>query len=122
MAYTTSPFAAFVHLRLPPYARASRELLARFARTCPPNTPVEVTTMNLTGKPRVSHMMLSDLRPVRQRLGMANYARDTAAENARRSWYMFPAVGRFNIQARSGAREGWVWEEIAAGLARRKSG
>ncbi|EOO00680.1 putative paired amphipathic helix protein [Phaeoacremonium minimum UCRPA7] len=124
IAYTTSPFVAWVHLRLPPYARHSREVLQRFARTMPPNTRLQVTTMNMIGKPRVSDMTVSDLRPAHQRLGVVNYVRDTALENAARPWWMFRAVGRFSIQrASSGtadAKEGWVWREVADGIARRQ--
>lgn len=50
-------------MHLPPYARYSRTILERFARTAPPNTRLDVTTMSLIGKPRVSSLMLSDLRP-----------------------------------------------------------
>ncbi|KAL2263547.1 hypothetical protein VTK26DRAFT_6283 [Humicola hyalothermophila] len=128
VAFTTTPFVAAIHLHLPPYARHSRAILERFARTAPPNTRLDVTTMSVIGKPRVSSMALGDLRAVspavaaaaagappeeaespgsgrpsalcrlRRRLGLVNYVRDTAAADRGRKWYHFRAVGSFHVQ------------------------
>ncbi len=110
-----------MHLHLPPYARWSRAILERFARTAPPNTRLDVTTMSLIGKPRVSSMVLSDLRPANRRWGMVNYERDTAIADAKRRWWRFRAVSEFNVQAggEKGVKTGWVWRELKEGIARR---
>jgi hypothetical protein len=117
-------------MHLPPYARYSRTILERFARTAPPNTRLDVTTMSLIGKPRVSSLMLSDLRPatataaaglekvvggkkvgwgrsmgLRTRLGMVNYLRDTSIVDQKRKWWRFRAVGAFNIQEQPDVRQ-----------------
>ncbi|KAI8954948.1 hypothetical protein F4801DRAFT_414734 [Xylaria longipes] len=113
VAYTTSPFVTFVHMRLPQFARQSEEMLRRYARTLPPQTELEITTMSLIAKPRVSTVKVSDLAPVNRRFGIVNMARDTAADNATRKWYMFPAVGNFNAQRASGTSKApWVWDAI----------
>ncbi|KAK4040068.1 hypothetical protein C8A01DRAFT_35940 [Parachaetomium inaequale] len=121
VAWSTSPFVAAVHLHLPPYARWSRAILERFARTAPPNTRLDVTTMSLIGKPRVSSMVLSDLRPASRRLGMVNYVRDTSIANAQRKWWRFRAVADFNVQegGERGVKCGWVWRELKEGIAKR---
>ncbi|KAJ9132993.1 hypothetical protein NKR23_g11056 [Pleurostoma richardsiae] len=123
VAYTTSPFVAWIHLRLPPHARLSRDALAAFLRSPPPATRLDVTTMNIIGKPRRSQMTLADLRPARRRLGMVNYVRDTGAEDASRPWYMFRAVGNFKIEPVAGGERNnaWVWREVAAAIARRNA-
>ncbi|KAH8158279.1 hypothetical protein CIB48_g9966 [Xylaria polymorpha] len=92
VAYTTSPFVTFIHMRLPPFARQSEEMLRRYVRTLSPQTELDITTMSLIAKPRVSVVKLSDLAPVSRRFGIVNMARDTAVDNAKRRWYMFPAV------------------------------
>ncbi|KAI0410156.1 hypothetical protein F4802DRAFT_16529 [Xylaria palmicola] len=113
VAYTTSPFVTFIHMRLPAFARVSEELLRRHLRNLPPRTELEITTMSIIAKPRVSMVKVCELAPVNRRFGIVNFARDTAAENASRKWYMFPAVGNFNIQPASGtSRAPWAWETI----------
>ncbi|KAI0474633.1 hypothetical protein F4859DRAFT_481411 [Xylaria cf. heliscus] len=113
VAYTTSPFVTFIHMRLPPFARQSEEMLRRYARTLSPQTELEITTMSVIAKPRVSRVKLADLAPVNRRLGIVNLARDTAADNATRRWYMFSAVGNFNVQRASGTSKApWVWDAI----------
>lgn len=84
----------------------------------PPQTELEITTMSFIAKPRVSRVALADLRPASRRFGIANLARDTAADNARRRWYMFRAVGAFNTQLESNTvkRIPWVWESVMAAI------
>ena len=121
IAYATSPFVSFVHVHLPAYARYSKEILARFAKSPPTSTPIEITTISAIGKPRVSSMVLSDLRPANERFGLGNYVRDTTAANAKRKWYMYRAVGKFNIQQKVGnVREQQIWPDIATTISRRK--
>lgn len=124
VAWTTSPFVAAMHLHLPPYARWSPAILERFARAAPPNTKLDVTTMSLIGKPRVSSMTLADLRPARARLGIVNYARDTARLDAARKWWRFRAVAHFSVQdddpgVQRRLKTGWVWREIRDGIVKR---
>ncbi|KAI0837642.1 hypothetical protein F5Y06DRAFT_70900 [Hypoxylon sp. FL0890] len=121
VAYTTSPFVSFIHMRLPPYARQSEDMLRRFVRTIPPNTELDITTMSFIAKPRVSRVKLSDLHPVRRRFGIVNLARDTTAENATRKWYMFRAVGEFNAQSNTAKRAPWVWESIMNAIEKRRT-
>lgn len=100
-------------MRLPPFARQSEEMLRRYVRNLPPQTELEITTMSFIAKPRMSTVKISDLVPVSRRYGIVNLARDTTAENAARKWYMFRAVGNFNVQSRSGVKKApWVWDVI----------
>lgn len=125
VAWSTSPFVASVHMHLPPYARWSRAMLERFARAAPPaTTRLDVTTISLIGKPRVSSVALADLRPARRRLGMVNFERDTAREDAGRRWWQFRAVGQFNVQDNNEGtiKTGWVWKEVAEGIRKRAGG
>ncbi|KAH6650593.1 hypothetical protein F5144DRAFT_637588 [Chaetomium tenue] len=121
VAWSTSSFVAAIHLHLPPYARWSRAILERFARTAPPNTRLDVTTMSLIGKPRTSSMALSDLRPANARFGTVNFVRDTAIADAQRKWWRFRAVANFNVQegVEGVAKAGWVWKELKGGIAKR---
>lgn len=117
VGYLTAPFVSFVHMRLPPFARQSEANLRAFVRKLPAQTELEITTMSFIAKPRVSKVMVSDLRPANRRFGIVNYVRDTAAENTTRPWYMFRAVGEFNMQHNRSPRVRGVWEEIAASMA-----
>jgi hypothetical protein len=64
-----------------PHAPAA--LRALVARTAPPNTRFDVTTITLINKPRVSSIVLSDLRPESGRFGMVDYVRDTKVADAK---------------------------------------
>lgn len=116
VALTTAPFVTNIHIRLPVFARQSRDLLTRWARSgIPPATPLQITTMSFIGKPRVSGLTVGDLVPTRQRFGLVNYLRgDVREENARRKWYMFRAVGKFNVTPGGERRVGggFVWGEV----------
>ncbi|KAI0020742.1 hypothetical protein F4780DRAFT_740642 [Xylariomycetidae sp. FL0641] len=118
VAYTTAPFVAFIHLRLPPVARQSEEALRRFARNIPRDSVLEITTMSFIAKPRLTNVRIADLRPVSRRFGLVNMVRDTAAENARRKWYMYRAVGNFRVEANKVPRAPFVWESIKQMIAR----
>lgn len=121
VAWSTSPFVAAIHVHLPSYARWSRSILERFARTAPPNTRVDITTMSLIGKPRVSSMTLGDLHPARRRLGTVNYVRDPVPR--RRVWWHFPPVREFNVQedtpGQKKLKTGWVWNALAEGIVKK---
>lgn len=124
VTFVTSPFVTHIHIHLPDYARASRPILERYVKSLPPATRLTFTTMSSISKPRYSELQAGDLSAVRRRFGLVNYVRDTAAENARRSWYMFRAVGRFYVQERGPVRraryekvkkdkvDAWIWDAI----------
>ncbi|EXU98730.1 hypothetical protein X797_008204, partial [Metarhizium robertsii] len=69
-------------------------------------------------------------------LGLVNYVRDTAADNASRRWYMYRAVGAFYVQDggsgkqrvtaghqarrnKAAAVDTWIWEAVRDKIARR---
>ncbi|KAI0144495.1 hypothetical protein GGR57DRAFT_332678 [Xylariaceae sp. FL1272] len=121
VAWTTSPFVTFIHMRLPPYARASEEALRRYIKSLPPQTELDITIMSLIAKPRMSTVQLGDLRAANKRIGNVNMVRDTTAENARRKWYMYPAVGKFYTQDLSGlAKLPWIWPSIRSRIIAQK--
>lgn len=113
VAYVSSPFVAHVHLRLPVYARQSRDILHRYAQNLPKDAILDITTMNAIGKPRLSQVKVADLNHVKQRLGMVNYVRDTKAINAQRPWYMGRAVRQFSLPAGVKIKGGPdIWDNI----------
>ncbi|KAK1837151.1 hypothetical protein QBC39DRAFT_295065 [Podospora conica] len=122
VAYSTAPFVTSVHLQLPHFARSSTELLRRFAANPPPNTRLEVGTLSFFGTPRLTTLTVADLRPMSERWGMVNFARDNAlaARRARRWWHL-PVVTKFNFQEGYAdfVKGGWVWKELEAGIRRR---
>ncbi|QSZ35261.1 hypothetical protein DSL72_008130 [Monilinia vaccinii-corymbosi] len=114
VAYITSPFVNYIHLKVPNYARNSRDLLMRYSKNPPKDAQVDITTMNFVGKPRVSRLDISELKPVKQRFGVGNFSRDTKKINATRKWWMPRAVRLFGVHGGAGrVREGEVWENIA---------
>jgi hypothetical protein len=122
VAFTTGPFVTFIHMRVPTTARQSREAFQRFVRTIPPQTPLEITTLSVIAKPRVSYFTAGDLRPAIRRMGLVNYTRDTSVENAMRPWYRFRAVGEFGVHGTNrGVKEGWVWTELIKRLEKRRA-
>jgi hypothetical protein len=119
VAYITSPFVSFVHIRLPPFARQSEAMLRACFRRLPADTELRLVTMSPIAKPRFSKVALSELRPANERLGVVNYTRDTAAENAARKWYNFRAVGKFSIGQASSSRQPWLWDMMSEAIRKR---
>lgn len=113
VAYISSPFVANVHLRLPVYARRSRDILHRYTRNLPEVAELEITSMNFIGKPRRSLVRVADLRPVRERFGMVNYSRDTKKIDKARPWYVGKAVGQFGIHGGVQVRDmQGIWDNV----------
>lgn len=113
VAYTTMPFVSYVHLRLPIFARKSREQLFRWARNIPPSTEIDLTTIRSFGRPRVSRMKLSDLRTTSARLGVANLARkvQNSVSETQRPWWRGKPQDLFYVGNESaGSREPSLWQ------------
>ena len=122
VTYIASPFVANIHLRLPRYARNSRQLLTRYWQTLPKDAKLDITTMNWIGKPRVSLVNVSDLKHVKQRFGMVNYIRDTKELNLKRPWWMGKAVKQFGVHGGTKIKDGsGIWEAIAKNVAKRSN-
>ncbi|PQK09891.1 hypothetical protein BB8028_0002g02150 [Beauveria bassiana] len=136
VTYTTAPFVTHLYIHLPVSARTSRAALERFVRAAlPPSARLTATTMSAIGKPRYSTLCAGDLRPVKRRFGLVNYARDAGAENRGRRWYELPAVKQFHVPEGGGGggaakdktirKEGrrlvepWIWDAIKEKIAKR---
>ncbi|KAH7379737.1 hypothetical protein BKA64DRAFT_234806 [Cadophora sp. MPI-SDFR-AT-0126] len=119
IAYISSPFVTYIHLRLPIFARQSHEMLLRYSKTLPKAAELDITTMNFIGKPRVTRVKVGDLHATRERMGFANYCRDTTELNAKRPWWMGKAVRQFGVHnEKSGIMDGQVWENVAKSIAK----
>ncbi|TVY54900.1 hypothetical protein LCER1_G004850, partial [Lachnellula cervina] len=118
--YITSPFVTYIHLRLPPFVRNSHELLKRFTKTLPRDAQIDITTMNVLGKPRVARMKIQDLAAAHERFGLVNYERDTRAIDGKRRWWMGRAVRQFGVHGGKGSVVGGeAWKDIQAAIAKR---
>ncbi|KAK0379283.1 hypothetical protein CLIM01_03349 [Colletotrichum limetticola] len=146
VAYTSAPFVTYIYLRLPPYARQSRALLERYVRTLPPTAQLEIGTMGLATRPRLTAVTAAELRPVAAdsgplatRLGIVTHTKDVSALMAKRRWYHYRPVGQFGINsveaggktsssgssgggkgASHGVNDGWVWNIVRESLGKRK--
>lgn len=126
VAYTAAPFVNYVHIKLPTFARQSREHLLRWAKNIPPSTEIDMTTMRLYGLPRVSRMAVADLREKEKTaFGVANLVRVPArfGGGGKRPWWMGREVTSFyvGLDQRAG-REPAVWPSVLEGIRRRRAG
>lgn len=120
VAYVTSPFVAHIHLRLPPFARYSREVVVRYSQALPKDAKLELTTVNFIGMPRVSRINIADLHPAKERFGIVNYVRDTKYLNSKRPWWMGSAIRQFGVYDGVRIAQGSeIWENIARTIAKR---
>ena len=121
VGYIAGPFVAHIHLKLPNYARYSRDVLMRYTRSLPKDAKLEITTMNFIGFPRVTRVNATDLRPVRERFGMVNYARDMRELDKKRPWWSGRAVRQFGVHGGDKIRGNPdAWDDILKTIARRK--
>ena len=118
VTYTTAPFVSYARIRLPLFARRSREQLARWIQKIPRNTEIYLTTMGFSGRGRVSRMLVSDLKETKARLGVANLARTLNSEAGfRKKWWRPKEPHLFYIaddSAKSGKSKTWqtsAWQK-----------
>ncbi|KAH7156557.1 hypothetical protein EDB81DRAFT_757004 [Dactylonectria macrodidyma] len=131
VTYITAPFVTHMYLHLPAHARASQSTLELFLRSMPLSTQLTFTTMSSIAKPRYSSLLAGELTPTSRRFGLVNLVRNTDADNAKRSWYMFRAVGKFYVQEKGPVRkvryekkkkdqvDAWIWDAIKENLDKR---
>ncbi len=82
VAYTASPFVTYIHLRVPSFARHSKDMLVKYSEKLPGDTELIITTIRSSGRPRVTSVKLSELRRVDRRMGVVNLARHTPDDTA----------------------------------------
>ena len=120
VAYLTSPFVANIHLRLPPFARFSREMVHRYTQALPKDAKLELTTMNFIGMPRITRINVAELHPAKERFGIVNYVRDTKYLNSKRAWWMGKALRQFAVHGGVKIKQGeGLWENIAKTIVKR---
>lgn len=118
VTYTTAPFVTFARIRLPLFARRSREQLATWIQKVPRSTEIYLTTMSFSGRGRVSCMLVSDLKETKARLGVANLARNPNSEiGYRKEWWRTKEPYLFYIaddSAKGGKAKVWqtsAWQK-----------
>lgn len=114
--YTTAPFVAYVHLKIPRFARRSKEGLLRWASRIPGDTELDLTTMRAYGKLRVSRLLVKDLTHIRSGTSIANFSRVLPASldvRTNRRWWMLKPMREFYVgpERRTG-RDISVWQEV----------
>ena len=116
MTYYSSPFVAYVHVKLPMFARRSREQLLKWAQSIPTNTEIEMTTMKSYGSLRSSRMQISELRPTQARFGIQNLLRVRySSKNQRRPWWASKDPHLFFVgNERKKTVEAIVWQKISS--------
>lgn len=126
VTYTTRPFVNHLSIKLPGFARRSREHLMQWAQQVPRNTEIEMTTMRFSGRLRVSRMLLSDLRETKVRFGVENLVKvsnSPVSSHFSRLWWMGkePDVfyvcpestqGRKSNPRQVGAWQREVWQHV----------
>ena len=113
VAYTSSPFVIYAHLRLPAFARRSQEMLFRFSQRIPKDTELDLTTMSFFGRPRVTRLKIGDLKESRGRLGVANLARKAPPLNPGRSWLARKPLTEFFVSKAGGRKRlDGVWRSV----------
>ena len=115
VAYTTSPFVTYVHIRVPPFVRQSRELLHQWSKRMAPDTEIDMTTMRFYGLPHVSRVHLADLRRRTARLRSANLVKveTNLPDVKKRPWWMGRKPDAFYVaDQRVKGKSVSVWEDV----------
>ena len=79
-----------------------------------PTTEIDMTTMRVYGRPRVSRMPLSDLRKTKRSFGIANLVRPqkSSKDEVKRPWWMGQPLMEFYVgNERGKSREAFVWQK-----------
>lgn len=114
VTYTTAPFVSYVHIKLPAFARRSKEQLVKWIEQVPANTEIDLTTMRFSGRVRVCRMLLSDLKETKARLGVANLARaSNSTVSKSRPWWMGREPDCFYVANDIVKGRKFVWKSAA---------
>ncbi|KAJ2893810.1 hypothetical protein MKZ38_008219 [Zalerion maritima] len=128
VAYSTAPIVTYMHVRLPTYARASREALEKWMRGgVSKDTELELSSMTLFARPKQTAVKVGDLVPSKTWTNMANYVLREGGESKpgpllRKGgkWWKSTPLKKFNVQGfNRDSREGWVWEDLSRQIERR---
>lgn len=120
----TSPFVAFVHLRLPPAARGTSKALQQFCENLPRDAQLDFTTSRLSGFSRTTGARVWELRPLPKRLlRLANIER---VSDAHSPWWIRWAQwaaprNRFYVGGTAGtkrSRAPGIWDQIVKQMAK----
>jgi hypothetical protein len=113
--YTTAPFVTYAHLKLPAYAQLSSENLLRYSKNLPKTAELDLTTMSILGRARVTRAPLCELKEIKSTVGVSNIHRCFPAGTPRppRAWWMRKPVTRFyarDVVERGKPRT--LWNEV----------
>ena len=114
MMYYSSPFVAYVHIRLPGFARRSKEQLLKWSQNIPASTEVEMTTVKSYGSLRSSRMQIAELQPTKALFGIQNLLRvPKYTTNRKRPWWMPKQQCWFYVgNERRKTVETAVWQKV----------
>jgi len=62
---TSSPYVGSIHIRIPAYARTSREVLMRWVERMPKDTALDFSTIRLIGLQQTNGLMFGELRALK---------------------------------------------------------
>lgn len=99
VGYITAPYVAYVHVKAPHFARGSREALVTWARNIPGKTEIDLTTMRVYGRLRVTRMTIDDLKHTRSWLNIANITRKpvSSPSRAKARWWTPRPIHHFYV-------------------------
>jgi hypothetical protein len=109
-----SPFVQFIFLRLPRYARTSKELAQRYSKSLPLDAKLEIVTMRLVPLPKTTKVLVRDLRLIDTsknawwNLRMENLERISNGTGRRKFWY------DTSKEAGQGSRFPGLWQNVLA--------
>lgn len=115
VASTTAPLVFYIHLRPPLFARRSREALMRYSKNIPADARIDLTTMKVSSRQRVTGMRVSELKPMKAWLSVANLVRNPPSSTtvSSRAWWMSKPPRQFYVGTERGrSREKGVWDNI----------
>jgi len=93
---TSSPYVGSIHIRLPPQARSSKEVLMRWIERMPKDTALDFTTLRLIGLQKTNGLLVGELRTSKPRLArLANLERVQRSAAWNKQTHRGGAVARF---------------------------
>ncbi|KAL8859672.1 MAG: hypothetical protein Q9178_003786 [Gyalolechia marmorata] len=119
VTYATAPFVTYIHLKLPFYARRSKEDLMKFVNKVPMSTEIDLTTIGQFGWPHVYRMPLAELKKAKYALSAANLERvlPSSALKPNRSWWKSSLPTKFYVRNEPVGRRGpSAWQKVWAQL------
>ncbi|RPA97416.1 hypothetical protein L873DRAFT_1136253 [Choiromyces venosus 120613-1] len=97
--YISPPYVTHAYLHLPPWACHSTDMIRRYVERLPVDARLDLVTIRLLGRPKITTVKVGELSATRKRLGCVNWEWKNPAANKPQYFFVEEAGSPSNVPA-----------------------